>query len=218
MSQDTISLKTILEAAIFAAGEPTSVERLQSLFDDETEKPDKAEIRSVLESLIADYAMRPVVLKETASGFCFQVKTEFSPWVNKLWQEKSPRQSRALLETLAIIAYRQPITRAEIEEIRGVSVSTQIVKTLLEQEWVRVVGHREVPGRPSLYATTPFFLDHFNLKNLNELPSLLVLQGLNEQNEQDLKNAALGALPPNEDLLADIEPCSTGNKAEPDTL
>ena len=199
MSQDTISLKTILEAAIFAAGEPISVERLQSLFDDETEKPDKAEIRAVLESLIVDYAVRPIVLKETASGFCFQVKIEFSPWVNKLWQEKSPRQSRALLETLAIIAYRQPITRAEIEEIRGVSVSTQIVKTLLEQEWVRVVGHREVPGRPSLYATTPFFLDHFNLKNLNELPSLLVLQGLNEQNEQDLKNAALGALPFSED-------------------
>lgn len=190
-----ISLKTILEAALFAAGEPMSIDRLQSLFDEETEKPSKAEIRAALEELLADYATKTLALKETASGFCFQVRDEFSLWVNKLWQEKTPRHSRALLETIAIIAYRQPITRAEIEEIRGVSVSTHIVKTLLEQEWIRVVGHREVPGRPSLYATTSFFLDYFNLKNLNELPSLLVLQGLQEQTEEAIKNAALGGIP-----------------------
>jgi len=194
----TISLKTILEAAIFAAGEPVAVERLQALFDHETEKPSKSEIKQTLEELVQEYADRPISLKETASGFCFQVKSEFSPWVGKLWQEKAPRHSRALLETLAIIAYRQPITRAEIEEIRGVSVSTQIIKTLLEQEWIRVVGQKEVPGRPSIYATTPFFLDYFNLKNLSDLPSLMELQNIadeqQEQQAEELKNAALGAL------------------------
>jgi segregation and condensation protein B len=193
-----ISLKTILESALFAAGEPVSLDRLQSLFDDEAEKPSKAEIRTALEALSAEYATRTLVLKESASGFSFQIKTEFSLWINKLWQEKTPRHSRALLETLAIIAYRQPITRSEIEEIRGVSVSSQIIKTLLEQEWVRVVGQREIPGRPSLYATTTGFLDHFNLKSLTELPSLLALQEVYEQNDSDLKNAALGTLPQRE--------------------
>jgi segregation and condensation protein B len=195
MSDTLISLKTILEAALFAAAEPTSLDRLQSLFSDETEKPSKAEIQTAIEALVVDYQHRPISLKETASGYCFQVKSEFSTWVNKLWQEKTPRQSRALLETLAIIAYRQPITRAEIEEIRGVSVSTQIIKTLLEQEWIRVIGQREVPGRPSLYATTAFFLDYFNLKNLSELPSLIELQALQQENDVELKNAALGQLP-----------------------
>jgi segregation and condensation protein B len=187
-----ISLKTILEAAIFAAGEPLSVDRLLSLFEQETDKPAKHEIRQALEQLIADYAERPVQLKEIASGYTFQVKEEFSPWVGKLWQEKAPRHSRALLETLAIIAYRQPITRGEIEEIRGVSVSTQIVKTLMDQDWIRVVGQREVPGRPSLYATTPFFLDYFNLKSLSELPSLIELQALQDQQDEEIKEAALG--------------------------
>ena len=203
MSDSLISLKTILEAAIFAAAEPTSLDRLQSLFNDETEKPSKAEIKLALETLAIDYENRPISLKETASGYCFQVKSEFSTWINKLWQEKTPRQSRALLETLAIIAYRQPITRAEIEEIRGVSVSTQIVKTLLEQEWIRVIGQREVPGRPSLYATTAFFLDYFNLKNLSELPSLIELQELQQENDIELKNAALGQLPVVEELIVE---------------
>jgi segregation and condensation protein B len=174
------SLKTILEAAISAAGEPLSLDRLQSLFEDETEKPSKGEIKTALHELNEEYQQRAIALKETASGFSFQVKPEFAPWVNKLWQEKPPRHSRALMETLAIIAYRQPITRAEIEEIRGVSVSTHIIKTLLEQEWIRVIGQREVPGRPSIYATTPFFLDYFNLKTLNELPSLIALKSLEE--------------------------------------
>lgn len=190
-----ICLKTILEAAIFAAGEPLSIDKLLVLFDQETEKPSKAEIGEALAALALDYQDHAVNLKETASGFCFQVKTEFSPWVNRLWQEKSPKHSRALLETLAIIAYRQPITRGEIEEIRGVSVSTQIVKTLLELEWIRVVGQREVPGRPSLYATTNFFLDYFNLKNLAELPSLVELHHLQVQQEEALKDAALGFKP-----------------------
>ncbi len=173
-----ISLKNILEAALFAAGEPLNIERLQSLFEQEEGQPSKGEIKQTLAELIEDYQTRPTQLKEVATGYCFQVRPEFGAWVNKLWEERPTRHSRALMETLAIIAYRQPVTRAEIEEIRGVSVSTQIVKTLMEQEWVRVVGQREVPGRPSLYATTPFFLDYFNLKNLQELPSLLDLQSL----------------------------------------
>ena len=196
----TISLQTILEAALFASGEPISIDRLQSLFDQETEKPSKTEIKNTLSELMLAYENRPILLKEVASGYCFQVKTEFSGWVQKLWDEKPSRHSRALIETLAIIAYRQPITRAEIEEIRGVSVSTQIVRTLLEHEWVRVVGEREVPGRPSLYGTTTFFLDYFNVKNLSELPDLIALQNLIEEEtteatEQDLEALAEVGIP-----------------------
>lgn len=196
-----LSLKTILEAAIFAAAEPVSVDRLQSLFDDETDQPSKSEIKQALETLIQDYQERTITLKETASGFSFQVNPLFSPWVNKLWQGKAPRHSRAVLETLAIIAYRQPITRAEIEEIRGVRVSTNVIKTLLEQEWIRIIGQREVPGRPSLYATTSFFLDYFNVKTLEELPSLVELQRIWQQNEEEIKAAALGVKDTSEETI-----------------
>lgn len=189
-----ISLKTILEAAIFAAGEPVSLERLHFLFEDELEKPSKAELKQTLELLMLDNENNAIILKETASGYMFQVKPEFSPWINKLWQEKPLRHSHALMETLAIIAYRQPITRAEIEAIRGVSVSTHIVRTLLEQEWICIVGQRETPGHPSLYATTAFFLDCFNLKNLNELPSLIEFNQIQTQQEEALKEAALGRI------------------------
>lgn len=176
-------IKLILEGAILAAGEPVSVEKLRDLFtEEESERPTIAVLRESLNELAQDCHSRGIELKEVASGFCFQAKAEFSPWIKRLWQEAAPRYSRALLETLAVIAYRQPVTRGEIEDIRGVSVSSNIVKTLLEREWVKVVGQREVPGRPSLYATTKQFLDYFNLKNLEELPIL--------QEPKDLEEAA----------------------------
>lgn len=174
-------IKSILEGAILAAGEPISVEKLRDLFSDEgNERPDIATLRKILQEIMQDCQQRAIELKEVASGFCFQVKAEFSPWIKRLWQEAPPRYSRALLETLAVIAYRQPVTRGEIEDIRGVSVSTNIVKTLMDREWVKVVGQREVPGRPSLYATTKQFLDYFNLKSLEELPILQAPKDLDE--------------------------------------
>jgi len=176
-------LKLIIEAAILAAGEPVSLERLRDLFD-EAERPDKEQMRAALESIHAECELRGIELKEIATGFCFQAKTEFAPWVKRLWAERVPRYSRALWETLALIAYRQPITRAEIEDVRGVVVSSNIIKTLLENEWIQIVGQREVPGRPSLYATTKQFLDHFNLKNLEELPVLMEPQNIEEAAHQ----------------------------------
>ncbi len=171
MNQEQI--KSILEGAILASGEPVAVEKLRDLFvEEEGERPTIPALREILNELAQDCHNRGIELKELASGFCFQAKLEFSPWIKRLWQEATPRYSRALLETLAVIAYRQPVTRGEIEDIRGVAVSTNIVKTLLDREWIRVVGQREVPGRPSLYATTKQFLDYFNLKSLEELPIL----------------------------------------------
>ncbi|MEW7977772.1 MAG: SMC-Scp complex subunit ScpB [Candidatus Sedimenticola endophacoides] len=164
-------LKKIIEAALFAAGEPLSVDRLLELFP-EQERPERKDLRGALEALQSDYAGRGVELAEVGGGYRFNVRADFAPWVLRLWEERPARYSRALLETLALIAYRQPITRGEIEEIRGVSVSTNIMKTLLEREWVRVVGHRDVPGKPSLYATTREFLNYFGLKGLEELPTL----------------------------------------------
>ena len=172
------SLKSIVEAALLAAGRPLRIEDLQQLFDGDASSVDRAAIRRVIDALREDCTDRGVELKEVASGFRFQVKAHYAPWVNRLWAERPTRYSRALLETLALIAYRQPITRGEIEDIRGVSVSSSIVKTLLEREWIRVLGHREVPGRPALYGTTRQFLDHFNLKNLDELPPLAQIREL----------------------------------------
>ncbi|RME34999.1 MAG: SMC-Scp complex subunit ScpB, partial [Gammaproteobacteria bacterium] len=174
---DEVRLKSIVEGALLAAGEPLNVERLLALFRPEDgENPSRAEIRAILDGLAQDYAGRGVELVEVADGFRFQTRACYARWINRLWEERPPRYSRALLETLAIIAYRQPITRGEIEEIRGVSVSSSIIKTLLEREWIRVVSHREVPGRPALYGTTRAFLDYFNLKSLAELPSLAELK------------------------------------------
>lgn len=167
-------MKQIIEAAIMAAGEPLSLERLARLFDEP--QPTTKELRAVLDALQHDYMQRGIELKEIASGYRFQVRAELAPWVSKLWEERPARYSRAVLETLALIAYRQPITRAEIEEIRGVAVSTHIIKTLTEREWVKVVGHRDVPGRPALYSTTKQFLDYFNLQSLEQLPALSQLQ------------------------------------------
>lgn len=174
-------MKSILEAALLAAGEPVTVDRLRSLFsEDEATSPSVSQLKEVLLELSTNYETRGIELKELASGYCFQAKPEFSPWIKRLWQERAPRYSRAFLETLAIIAYKQPVTRGEIEEIRGVSVSSNIIKTLFDREWIKVVGQREVPGRPSLYATTKQFLDHFNLKNLEELPVLTEIQDLDQ--------------------------------------
>jgi segregation and condensation protein B len=172
-----MQLKNILEAALLAAGEPLSIERLLALFG-EGERPEAAELRAALEELAADCAGRGIELKEVSSGFRLQVKKELAPWVARLFEERAPRYSRALLETLVLIAYRQPITRGEIEDIRGVTVSTNIIKTLQEREWIRVVGHREVPGKPALYGTTRQFLDYFNLKGLGDLPSLAEIRSL----------------------------------------
>ena len=165
-------LKTILEAVLLAAGEPLSLERLQEVFP-EAERPEREALRAALAELVTDYAGRGLELIEVASGFRMQVPGIFSPWVSRLWEERATTYSRALLETLALVAYRQPVTRGEIEEVRGASVSSSIMKTLQERDWIKVVGHREVPGRPALYATTRAFLDYFNLKSLSELPPLV---------------------------------------------
>lgn len=174
MTMDTTAIKNILEAALLAAGEPLNEERLSGLFN-ETERPARGQLREALQQLRDDYAARSLELREVGSGWRIQVKQEFAPWVARLWEERAPRYSRALLETLALIAYRQPITRAEIEDIRGVTIASSIMKTLQEREWIHIVGHREVPGRPALYATTREFLDYFNLRGLEELPALAEL-------------------------------------------
>jgi len=172
------NIKFLLEAILLAAGKPMTEEQLLNLFLEE-ERPSVGDLRTALEELQADYAERGVELVQVASGYRFQIKSEWATWVSRLWEEKPQKYSRALLETLALIAYRQPITRGEIEDIRGVTVSTSILKTLLEdREWIRVVGHKEVPGRPALYATTKAFLDYFGLKNLQNLPALPEIMNL----------------------------------------
>lgn len=183
----TPELKHILEASLLAAGGPLSLEHMQSLFERDR-IPDKSTLRAALTELAADYEGRGVELRELASGFRIQVRKELAPWVSRLWEEKPQRYSRALLETLAIIAYRQPVTRGEIEDIRGVSVNTNIMRTLQERGWIRSVGHRDVPGRPAMYGTTRQFLDYFNLASLEELPSLLELRDLDDLHpELDLR-------------------------------
>lgn len=171
------SLLNVVEAALLAAGRPVSVEQLLELFD-RRDRPEAAEIRAAITALQAEYAGRGIELKEVASGFRIQVRRGVSDIVSRLLQERPRRYSRALLETLALIAYRQPITRGEIEEIRGVTVDPDIVRTLLERDWIRVVGHREVPGHPELLGTTREFLDYFNLKALEDLPSLAELRDM----------------------------------------
>ena len=176
-------IKRIIEAAILVAEGPLDRDAILSLFDEE-DRPSKQDLGKYLEDIDAAYADRGIFLKEVASGFRFQARPELGQWVSRLWQEKPPRYSRAILETLALIAYRQPITRGEIEEIRGVSVSSHIVKSLLERNWVRVVGHRDVPGRPAMFATTRQFLDYFDLKSLEDLPPLSEIRDLDKVNEE----------------------------------
>ncbi|MDP2180908.1 SMC-Scp complex subunit ScpB [Methylicorpusculum sp.] len=179
-----MELKRIIEALLFASNKAMSVKQLQQVFP-ELEQPEPADIQAAVELLIDDYAHRAIELKKVASGYRFQVKADVSPWVGRLFEEKPPKYSRALLETLAIIAYRQPVTRGDIEDIRGVSVSSNIIKTLLEREWVRVVAHKEIPGRPALFGTTKQFLDYFNLAALSELPTLQEMADLNSLAEPD---------------------------------
>jgi len=172
-----VDIKHVVEAILFAANRPMTCKQVQQIFP-EIERPDLAEIQAAIVSIQEDYRSRPVELKQIASGYRFQVKKELSRWVSRLFEEKPPKYSRALLETLAIIAYRQPATRGDIEDVRGVSVSSSIIHTLLEREWIRVVAHKEVPGRPALYGTTKQFLDYFNITSLDELPTLKEIQEL----------------------------------------
>ncbi len=177
-----IPLKQIIEGAIMAAETPLSVDQLMQLFEEE--ELERGHVRDVLSEIEQDCEGRGYELKQVASGYRFQVRSDYGEWVSRLWKEKPPRYSRALLETLALVAYKQPITRGDIEEIRGVAVSTNIMRTLIEREWVRVVGHRDVPGQPALYATTRNFLDYFNLRSLDELPSLAEIKDMTKVNEE----------------------------------
>jgi len=174
-------IKHIVEAVLLASGKPLTLEQLLGVFGD-GEKPERDQLRLAIDGLQEDYADRGIELVQVAGGFRIQVKQDMEPWVSRLTEEKPARYSRALLETLALIAYRQPITRGEIEDIRGVSVSSSIVKTLQEREWVRIVGHRDVPGRPAMYGTTRQFLDYFNLKGLDDLPTLMELRDIDAIN------------------------------------
>jgi len=189
-------IKNIVEAALLAAGQPLSIDRLLTLFLDE-HQPSREELRAALDALAQDCEGRGVELKEVSSGFRFQAKQDYAQWVARLWEEKPARYSRALLETLSLIAYRQPITRGEIEDIRGVSVSSNIMKTLQERDWVKVVGHRDVPGKPAMYATTRGFLDYFGLKGLGELPTLAEIRDIDSINaELDLNEPGAQGGPP----------------------
>jgi len=182
---DDTEIKHVVEAALLAAGRPLTLERLTELFTAKGDAPDRATLKRALDALAEDYADRGVELKEVASGYRLQIKRKMSDWLQPLWEERAPRYTRALLETLALVAYRQPITRAEIEEVRGVVVSTNIVRTLLERSWIRVVGHRDVPGKPAMFGTTKEFLDYFGLKKLEDLPTLAELKdGLPELSPQ----------------------------------
>ena len=184
-----MNLKALLEAILLAAAKPLSEDQLLNLFEEE-ERPPLGVLREALNELQSECETRGVELIQVASGYRLQVKQKWVPWVSKLWDEKPQKYSRALLETLALIAYRQPITRGEIEDIRGVAVSTSIFKTLLEdREWIRMVGHKEVPGRPALFATTKAFLDYFGLENLQALPSLPDIMNLETTNVELLEQA-----------------------------
>jgi len=178
-----VQIEYIVEAALLVAGHPMTVSPLQRLFA-EPFVPTAAEIKNTLDALTKRYEGRGIEIVEVSSGYRIQAKREISPWLMRLFAERPPRYSRALLETLAIMAYQQPVTRADVETIRGVAISTNIIKTLLEREWVQVVGHRETPGRPAIYGTTKTFLDHFNLKSLAGLPSLAEFKNLEAQEEQ----------------------------------
>ena len=184
-------MRNVIEAALLAAGKPLQLAEIGQLFD-ESSRPKVDDLRAAIDGLAAEYSNRGVEVKETAAGFRIQVRREFSAEISRLWPERPARYSRALLETLALIAYRQPITRAEIEAVRGVAVNPNIIKTVIERNWVRVVGHRDVPGRPELLGTTREFLDYFGLRSLDELPPLAEIKAMGDYNLQlDLPSAAL---------------------------
>ena len=177
---DIEKLKPVLEALLAAADKPLSINQIFELFVGDIDQPGKDDIRQAIHELSEKYQHSGFEIKQVASGFRFQVKPSYETWVARLWEQKPPRFSRALMETLALIAYRQPITRGEIEDIRGVSVSSNIIKTLQDREWVKPLGHKDVPGKPALYGTTKGFLDYFNLKSLNELPTLAEIKDLDQ--------------------------------------
>jgi segregation and condensation protein B len=214
-------IRNVIEAALLAAGGPVPVAELARLFDDAV-RPSTQALRQVLESLAAEYDGRGIELKETASGFRIQVRRELAGEISRLWPERAARYSRALLETLALIAYRQPITRAEIESVRGVAVNPNIIRTMIERNWVRVVGHRDVPGHPELLGTTREFLDYFGLKGLEELPPLAELKAMGELTLQ-LALAEEGGVPqPPQPAAADPaateEPGAAEDPSEDDEL
>lgn len=222
MSLEAEKVKNIIEAALFSADKPLSLDQIVSLFHLD-EQPERAEIKDILKNLQEEYSDRGIELKQVSSGYRFQAQQQYSEWVSRLWEEKAPRYTRALLETLALIAYRQPITRAEIEDVRGVGVSTNIMKTLQERDWVKIVGHRDVPGRPALYATTREFLDYFNMKTMDELPTLAEIRSLDQingeldleeggQNDSDVSDTANG------DASVVPEQASEGQEADESDL
>ncbi|MBT3348183.1 MAG: SMC-Scp complex subunit ScpB [Thiotrichales bacterium] len=176
------NLKNIVEGALMAAGRPLNIKSLKALFE-ENSQPERGEILAVLQELQQESQGRGYEVVEVASGWRMQVRQGISTWINRLWDEKPARYSKALLETMALITYRQPITRGEIEEIRGVAVSSNIMKTLHEREWIRMLGHRDVPGRPAMYGTSKKFLDYFGLKTLEEMPTLMEIKEIGALNE-----------------------------------
>ncbi len=201
-------LKMIIEGALLAAGRSLNIKQIEKLFNQEVasfersgskvidfkkdnQRPLLADIHIALEEIRLSCNGRGFELKQTASGYRFQVRGELSSWVNRLWEEKPKKYSRAFLETLSLIVYKQPVTRGEIEEVRGVSVSSDTIRSLLERDWIKVVGHKDVPGQPALYATTKFFLDYFDLKNLKDLPALNEIKNIGEMNTELTLNAVL---------------------------
>ena len=215
---DNDKLRAIIDGALLAAGEPVSVDRLVKVFvrGELDSGEGRAQVRGCLRELETLAEGRGYQLKRVASGYRYQVRQEVSEWVSRLWDEKPPRYSRALLETLALVAYKQPVTRGDIEQVRGVSVSQNIMRTMLERGWIRVVGQREAPGRPSLYGTTRVFLDYFNLKSLDQLPPLSEIKTLIEPVLLDVEPQALGAEPIDEALHPGISVEDLREVAEPD--
>jgi segregation and condensation protein B len=205
-------VKNVIEAALLAAGRPLDVEQLRELFD-EFVRPEASVVRGALKALAADYAERGIELREVASGYRIQVREAVAAEVSRLWQERPQRYSRALLETLALIVYRQPITRGEIEDVRGVQVNPNIIRTLIERNWIRVIGHRDVPGRPELLATTREFLDYFSLKTLDDLPTLSQLRDVESLGVQLEFAATREDAPPAP--LGDGESVDGGDAGEP---
>ncbi len=211
-----MDIKRIVEALLFASDKPMTVTQLQQTFP-ELEQPELDTLQQAVDEITEDYVLRPIELKKVASGYRFQVKPELSFWVGRLFEEKPPKYSRALLETLAIIAYRQPVTRGDIEDIRGVAVSSNIVRTLLEREWIKVIAHKEVPGRPALYGTTKQFLDYFDLSSLHELPTLQEIKELDlsvasnqqlmqdQSEEQEINRPEVNKHGPETELKSEVE-------------
>ncbi len=204
-------IRHVIEAALLGAGRPLSLDQLRELFAADADKIGRGELRAALEELDREYQGRGIELKQVASGYRIQIRQSMTSRLAPLWEQRAPRYSRALLETLALIAYRQPVTRGEIETVRGVSVSTNMIRTLVERDWIRVVGHRDVPGRPALYATTREFLDYFGLEKLDDLPPLSEIKDLDDLNVAlELPDPELQAEIPSEPVAEDADSTPSG--------